>query len=584
MENGQMIPGLEMAPKVFKIIYNVELGKLHALPEYPGRDPVRKNDGAGGRGIGKKRMTSCNEVYRGLKFALTRKGADLPEVFCCMNGGKPVNVNSSITPLIGERLADMQPKFQWIDIDWNEVEKHVNRLQTRIVEAVKRRKWYLVKRLQYLLTHSFYAKLLAVRTVTQNKGKRTAGIDGEKWATSNAKMNAALKLSEKKYKAKPSRRVYIPKHGTTKKRPLSIPTMYDRAMQALYALALSPVAEVMADICSFGFRKYRSAHDACQYAFICLSKKNSAQWVLEGDIKGCFDNINHDWLLDNIPMDKSTLKQFLKSGFIYNRNLNPTKAGTPQGGIISPILANMTLDGLEKAIASRYHVGKTGRIDKSRYNHNKVNFVRYADDFIVTADSEAILEDIAELIRRFLKERGLELSEEKTRITHIDCGFDFLGWNFRKYKGKLLIKPSKKSIERVTRKIGDIIKKAKAWKQENLIGALNLIIVGWSNYHRSVVSSGVFNKLDDIVWNMLWGWAKRRHPNKSRTWIANKYWHTGGRRNWVFSTEATRLKRFSDTKIVRHICLKLDKNPYLDHEYFNLRKLRERVRKLLPWD
>jgi len=166
---------------------------------------------------------------------------------------------------------------------------------------------------------------LAVRTVTQNKGRRTAGIDGKKWITPNARMNAALKISDKKYKAKPSRRVYIPKPRTTKKRPLNIPTMYDRAMQALYALALSPIAEATADICSFGFRKYRSSHDACQYAFTCLSTKNSAEWVLEVDIKGCFDNINHEWLLDNIPMDKSVLKQFLKAGFVYNRNLNPKK-------------------------------------------------------------------------------------------------------------------------------------------------------------------------------------------------------------------------------------------------------------------
>ena len=262
-------------------------------------------------------------------------------VFCCMNGGKPVNVSSSITPITGERLADIRPNLQWIDINWEKVEEHVNRMQTRITKAVKQGKWYLVKRLQYLLTHSFYAKLLAVRTVTQNKGRRTAGIDGKKWITSNAKMKAALKLSDKKYKAKPSRRVYIPKPGTDKKRPLSIPTTHDRAMQALYALALSPVAETTADIYSFGFRKYRSAQDACAQAFNCLSTKNSAEWVLEGDIKGCFDNINHEWLLDNVPMDKSVLKQFLKAGFVYNRNLNPTKAGTPQGGIISYMLNNL---------------------------------------------------------------------------------------------------------------------------------------------------------------------------------------------------------------------------------------------------
>jgi RNA-directed DNA polymerase len=205
---------------------------------------------------------------------------------------------------------------------------------------------------------------------------------------------------------------------------------------------------------------------------------------------------------------------------------------------------------------------------------------RLSHPVIVTADSEETAKDIAELIKGFLKERGLELSVEKTHITHIDVGFDFLGWNFRKYKGKLLIKPSKKSIDNATRKVGDIIKRAKAWKQEDLIDALNPIILGWSNYHRTVVSKKVFNKLDHRMWNMLWKWAKRRHPHKSRTWIAKKYWHTEGSRNWAFFTDRNRLKLFSDTKIVRHISLKLDKNPYLDLEYFKLRKLRLKALKM----
>nr|QNO42174.1 hypothetical protein DFAMPKKG_00019 [Methanosarcinales archaeon ANME-2c ERB4]QNO43077.1 hypothetical protein DICHBKDE_00018 [Methanosarcinales archaeon ANME-2c ERB4]QNO43256.1 hypothetical protein APKMFMID_00004 [Methanosarcinales archaeon ANME-2c ERB4]QNO45433.1 hypothetical protein EBNGKMBP_00004 [Methanosarcinales archaeon ANME-2c ERB4]QNO45585.1 hypothetical protein MGFDKJCL_00020 [Methanosarcinales archaeon ANME-2c ERB4] len=414
-------------------------------------------------------------------------------------------------------------------------------------------------------------KCHSIIRIAENKGKKTAGIDGAKWTTPNSKMNATLKLSNKKYKAKPLRRVYIPKPGTNKKRPLGIPTMHDRAMQALHAIALQPIAETTADPRSFGFRLHRSTQDVRQYGFCCLGGKHSAKWVLEGAIKGCFDNINHDWLLDNIPMDKSTLKQFLKAGFVYNRHLNPTTAGTPQGGIISPILANMTLDGMEKSISSVYHVGKNGKIDKSRYNPDKVNFVRYADDFIVTANSEEIAMELAELIKEFLKERGLELSEEKTHITHIDDGFDFLGWNFRKYTEKLLIKPSRKSNRNIIRKIGDVIKRAKAWKQEELISVLNPIITGWSNYHRSAVSKETFSKLDHIVWNMLWGWAKRRHPDKRNTWVANKYWHSEGTRNWVFSTGKNRLKLFSDTKIVRYAGLKLDKNPYTDQDYFKLR-------------
>ena len=491
-----------------------------------------------------------------------------------MNGGKPVHVSNSTTPN-SERLTDMRLKIQWNDIDWEKVIKYVNRLQTRITKAVIEGKWQLVKRLQYLLTHSLYAKLLAVRTICQNKGKRTAGIDGEKWITPKAKMNAALDLSDKSYKAKPLKRVFIEKPGKKKKRPLGIPTMHDRTMQALYALALGPVAEATADIASFGFRKYRSTQDACGQAFNCLSKKNSAKWILEGDIKGCFDNINHEWLMDNIPMDKPILRQFLKAGFVYKHHLNPTKAGTPQGGIISPVLANMALDGLERVIAAKYYTGKSWK----SINPKKVNFVRYADDFFVTADSEDTAKEVKELIEDFLKDRGLELSEEKTLITHIDQGFDFLGWNFRKYKGKLLIKPSKKSIDNVKQKISDIIKKAKAWKQEDLIGALNPIITGWTNYHQSVVSKEIFSKLDNTVWNMLWRWAKRRHPKKSRSWVASRYWHSEGTRNWVFSTKKNKLKLFSDTKIVRHTRLKLDRNPYLDKEYFDVRRIKLHARK-----
>lgn len=271
-----------------------------------------------------------------------------------MKGGKLLNVSISTLSHQDKKLTDT-PLFQkWKSINWHQVEKSVNKLQTRITKAAIQNKWNLVKRLQYLLTHSYFAKLLAVRRVTQNKGKRTPGIDGEKWLSSASKIKAVLSLTGKGYKAKPLKRVFINKPGKKKKRPLGIPTMYDRAMQSLYALALEPIAETMSDMRSFGFRKHRSTKDAREQIFLCLSKKNSAQWILEGDIKGCFDNINHQWLLTNIPIEKTILIQFLKAGFIYKRHLNPTKAGTPQGGIISPILANMTLDGIEKLLLAEY--------------------------------------------------------------------------------------------------------------------------------------------------------------------------------------------------------------------------------------
>ncbi len=371
-----------------------------------------------------------------------------------------MNVSHSITPQ-GEKLTNVKLKSQWNSIDWKKVEEHINRLQTRIAKAVKNNKWSLVKRLQYLLTHSYYAKLLSVKTITQNKGKRTAGIDGETWSPPEAKMKAALSLTDKKYVAKPLRRVYIEKPGSKKKRPLGIPTMYDRAMQALYALALSPIAETIGDKRSFGFRKFRSAQDACEKTFSNLCHKCSPEWILEGDIKGCFDNINQQWLIENILMNKSILKQFLKAGYVYDHMLFQTDAGTPQGGIISPILANLTLDGIEELLNDKYHTGKNGTISQGQASKHKVNYLRYADDFIVTAKTEEIAKEVKELIKEFLKDRGLELSDEKTLITHINDGFDFLGWNFRKYNGKLLVKPSAKSIKKFTEGIS---KKNRTWK------------------------------------------------------------------------------------------------------------------------
>jgi len=478
-----------------------------------------------------------------------------------------VNVRHSITPK-GEKRTDRDLTRQWNSIDWKKTRSYVNRLQTRIAKATCEGKWNLVKRLQYLLTHSYSAKLLAVRMVTQNRGSRTPGTDGERWLRPHEKMRAVLSITCKKYVAQPLKRIYIPKPGKDTKRPLSIPTIYDRTMQALYALGLQPVAETRADNRSFGFRLFRSAQDASQYAFLCLHYPKSAQWVLEGDIKGCFDNISHEWLKENIPMKRSVLIQFLKAGYVFEQNLYHTDRGTPQGGIISPILANMALDGIEDTL-------------NEEYPDMKVHFIRYADDFLVTAPSKEVAEEIRERIRIFLAERGLELSESKTLVTHINDGFDFLGWSFRKYDGTLLIKPSRKSTRRIISKIREIVHKAAAWTQEELIKTLNPVITGWANYHRHVVSKETFQKLDNIVWNMLWKWAKRRHPKKGRRWIARRYWYTEASRNWVFRTETTKLVLFADTRIRRHTMVKLDKNPYLDREYF-LGRL-DKVRKCTPW-
>ena len=384
-------------------------------------------------------------------------------------------------------------KLQWKGIDWKQAEENVNRLQIRIVKATLEQKWRLVKRLQYLVTHSFYAKALAVRRVSTNKGKKTPGIDGVVWSTDREKIEAVMRLNPQTYHASALKRVYIEKFGKKEKRPLGIPTMKDRSMQALQLLALEPVAETTADRISFGFRKYRSPEDAREYAFSVLSRKDSAQWILEGDIKSCFDKISHQWIADNIPTDKRILKEFLKCGYVEKGRLYPTEEGSPQGGVISPTYANMVLDGLEPMILGVYWASKKGTVSVKN-NRNKVHVVRFADDFIVTAANKKALEEIREMISDFLVPRGLKLSEEKTLITHIDDGFDFLGWNFRKYKGKLIIKPSRKSVEKVTKAISCIIKDNHTAPQEMLIRKLNEVTKGWADYHHSACAKSTYGK------------------------------------------------------------------------------------------
>jgi RNA-directed DNA polymerase len=461
---------------------------------------------------------------------------------------------------------------QWNSINWKAVYKRINKIQARITKATQRGNRNLAKKLQYLLTSSFDAKLLAVRKVTSNKGKRTSGVDRQLWSTPSTKYKAALSLKTKGYKASPLRRIYIEKKGKKKKRPLGIPTMYDRAIQALYAMALDPIAETTADNVSFGFRRKRSAHDAAQHIFNYSAKNKGPQWILEGDIKGCFDNINHQWLMENIPIDKRILKQLLKAGFIYKRKLFPTQTGTPQGGILSPIMANITLDGIEKKIKEKYWITPKGTID-ARYNKHKVNYTRYADDFIVSADSIETLNEIKEIITHHLTLRGLTLSEEKTLITNINKGFDFLGWNFRKYKGQVYTKPSKNSIKKVKETIKTIIKAHRGKSQTELIKNLNPIITGWTNYHSNTCAKKTFAQIDNYIFLKLWKWAKRRHSNKSRKWIKNRYWQRTLFRDWIFSDGNIQLKQASHTKITRHRTIKFDANPYLpqDQRYYYYR-------------
>jgi len=335
----------------------------------------------------------------------------------------------------------------WDQIEWSTAERRVRRLQARIVKATQAKRWNKVKALQRLLTCSFSGRALAVKRVTENKGKRTPGVDGAIWKTPGSKHNAIGSLRRRGYRPQPLRRVHIPK-ANGKKRPLGIPTMHDRAMQALFLQALAPVAETTADGNSYGFRPARSTADAIGQCFLALSKKDSAPWVLEGDIRGCFDHISHEWMLRHIPMDREVLRKWLGAGYVENRTLFPTIAGTPQGGVISPTLANLVLDGLERLLKENFRVK---RLDGQLHNP-KVNLVRYADDFIITGARKELLEDeVRPLVEQFLRERGLELSPEKTCITHIEEGFDFLGQTVRRFGRKLLIQPSKKN----TRLLGE---------------------------------------------------------------------------------------------------------------------------------
>jgi RNA-directed DNA polymerase len=470
----------------------------------------------------------------------------------------------------------------WEEIDWQKARAYVKKLQMRIVKAQKEGHYSKVKSLQWLLTHSFYAKALAVKRVTSNSGKRTSGVDHELWLTPQAKFIAISKLNRRGYRPQPLRRHYIPKKNG-KMRPLSIPTMTDRAMQTLYKFSLEPIAETYADPNSYGFRIGRSTHDAIEQCFTDLNKGKSPKWILEGDIKGCFDHISHQWLLENIPMDTQILEKWLKCGYVETQKLFPTDEGTPQGGTISPTLMNMTLDGLERLLHDRL---PTRKKVNGKTHCNKMNFVRYADDFIITGESpEFLREKVLPIVREFLTERGLQLSEEKTVITHIGEGFDFLGKNIRKYNGKLLIRPCKSAVKSFLGKVRDIIKSSKSIKQEILIRRLNPVIRGWVNNQRYVVSSKVFSTVDYEIYKCLWQWAKRRHKKKSRKWIARKYWHDIDSRQWTFSvpyenqgTEGKplycKLEYATDTKIIRFKKIVAEANPFDEYwtDYFEERE------------
>ena len=480
---------------------------------------------------------------------------------------EPLNCERQLNEINKSSCATRDRITDWKSIDFKKVIYEVKRLQIRIAKAVRARRWGLVKSLQHILTNSFYAKLLAVYRVVFNKGSKTAGVDNIIWKTEKQYFNAASSLKIRGYKPLPLRRIYILKKNG-KKRPLSIPTLKDRAMQALFKLALEPIAETTADLNSYGFRVFRSCADAIGQCFLCLVRKNNAQWIFEADIKSCFDQISHKWILDNIPIRKNILNKWLKAGYIEDGKRFSMLKGTPQGGIISPTIMNMVLDGLETELRKSFPAWK----------QTKVNFIRYADDFVITAPTKDTTETINTIVRGFLKERGLTLSADKTKVSHINEGFDFLSQNIRKYNGKLLIKPSKDSIRVFKGKIKEAIRNFRGKPAHALIRKLNPIIRGWSNYHKMVVSKDIFFKLEKYIHNQLWRWAKYNHSGKGKKWIWNRYFKDGG----IFSDSVIskkgltiyRLYCLNHVPIRRHIKIRGEANPFNPayDKYFETRK------------
>ena len=482
------------------------------------------------------------------------------------------------------------PMYEWKEIPWQKLERNVFKLQKRIYKASRRGDVRTVHRLQKLLTKSWSAKCITVRRVTQdNQGRKTAGVDGIKSLSPKERLTLVNQL-KLRTKAAPTRRVWIPKPGKEEKRPLGIPTIGDRALQGLVKLALEPEWEAIFEPNSYGFRPGRSCQDAIQAIFDAIKYK--AKYVLDADIAQCFDRIDQKRLLEKLktyPTLRKQIRAWLKASVRDGKELYPTSEGTPQGSIISPLLANIALHGMENRIKKFARTldqpNKKGWKEKER----TLSLIRYADDFVILHEDITVVQRCHEIIAEWLKDMGLELKPSKTRLTHTlketgseTPGFNFLGFNIRQHKvgkynsgknnGKLLgfktiITPSKQSQKNHYSQMAELIDKHKGTTQAALISHLNPMIRGWCNYYKTVVSQEVFQRLDHLIYNKLKKWGKHRHSNKGNKWIANKYWQTVGGDHWVFATKqegktSNQLQKHSQVKIQRHVKVKGEASPY----------------------